>query len=401
MNLKNMSGSALGLLGLVFVVLHGIACGGEPAKVFILAGQSNMQGHAQIRTMVAMGKDAETESLYRELVNPNGEPKEAESVWISSVGSSSEVKVGRLTVGFGAEARGPKIGPEYSFGFEMQKLYPNSPIVLIKTAWGGKSLHTDFRPPSARPYEFSAGQKERFEKQGKDLEEQRASKQQATGVYYRAMMEHVHDSLGKLARICPEYDDDEGYELAGFVWFQGWNDMVDSGTYPDRGQPGSYDSYTDLLRLFVADVRKELSTPDLPFVVGVMGVGGSMRWMPPRIQKIHGAFRDAMAAAAEDDDFVVAVHTADFWDESYAALKPKDEEINRELKELEKAGELARKDRASEQERRRRETFSEEEYELLTESVSNAEYHYLGSAKIMTQIGKAFAKALNDLQKRN
>lgn len=23
---------------------------------------------------------------------------------------------------------------------------------IIKTAWGGKSLHTDYRPPSARPY---------------------------------------------------------------------------------------------------------------------------------------------------------------------------------------------------------------------------------------------------------
>ena len=37
----------------------------------------------------------------------------------------------------------------------MEKLL-NEPILIIKTSWGGKSLHTDFRPPSAKPYEFCA-----------------------------------------------------------------------------------------------------------------------------------------------------------------------------------------------------------------------------------------------------
>ena len=36
----------------------------------------------------------------------------------------------------------------------------------------------------------------------------------------------------------------QGYELAGFAWFQGWNDMVDSGTYPNRDKPGGYDAYS-------------------------------------------------------------------------------------------------------------------------------------------------------------
>ncbi|MEM8733022.1 MAG: hypothetical protein AAGG44_02295, partial [Planctomycetota bacterium] len=89
------------------------------------------------------------------------------------------------------------------------------------------------------------------------------------------------------------------------------------------------------------------------------------------------------------------------WDESYSALKPRDEEISRELRELEKSGELKRQDRANEQERRRREVFSDEEFELLTESVSNAEYHYLGSAKILTRIGRGFAKALYELDQAN
>ena len=37
-----------------------------------------------------------------------------------------------------------------------------------------------------------------------------------------------------LARAMAGYDAAQGYELAGFAWFQGWNDMVDGGTYPNQ-----------------------------------------------------------------------------------------------------------------------------------------------------------------------
>ena len=62
------------------------------------------------------------------------------------------------------------------------------------------------------------------------------------------MLGHVLKVLGDIKRVYPAYDAKAGYELAGFVWFQGWNDMVDSGTYPTRGQPGSYDAYSKTSR---------------------------------------------------------------------------------------------------------------------------------------------------------
>jgi hypothetical protein len=52
------------------------------------------------------------------------------------------------------------------------------------------------------------------------------------------MMEHIKKVLADPKRICPAYNPDEGYEIAGFVWFQGWNDMCDSHTYPNNHQPG-------------------------------------------------------------------------------------------------------------------------------------------------------------------
>ena len=109
----------------------------------------------------------------------------------------------------------------------------DEPVLIIKTAWGGKSLNTDFRPPSAGPYEFSEAQLESCKKQGKDIEQRKAEKAKETGRYYRLMIEHVKKVLADPKRVCPDYDPPSGYEIAGFVWFQGWNDMVDGGTYPD------------------------------------------------------------------------------------------------------------------------------------------------------------------------
>ncbi len=38
-------------------------------------------------------------------------------------------------------------------------------------------------------------------------------------------------------------------------------------------QPGGYDEYGRLLAQFIRDVRKDLSAPKMPFVIGVMGIG--------------------------------------------------------------------------------------------------------------------------------
>ena len=43
---------------------------------------------------------------------------------------------------------GGKIGPEFTFGLTMDRAL-DEPVLIIKTAWGGKSLYYDFRPPSA------------------------------------------------------------------------------------------------------------------------------------------------------------------------------------------------------------------------------------------------------------
>ena len=373
----------------------------KPLKIYLLVGQSNMQGHAAERTLEHLGMDPKTAPLLKAIRNADGTAKVQKNVWISSIEPSLESgeKHGRLTVGYGAGGRGPKIGPELTFGITMQN-HVVEPILLIKTSWGGKSLNSDFRPPSAGPYEFNLQQLENFKKQGKDVAEARKEKTERTGVYYRLMLEHIHKVLADIRRVYPDYDEKAGYELAGFVWFQGWNDMVDGSTYPTRGQPGSYDAYSKNLAHFIRDVRRDLKSPKLPFVIGVMGAGGPIAKYGPdqkRYAGIHGEFRKAMAAPAKLPEFkgnVTAVFTENYWDLQLSELVNRNGKVNAKRRELSKDEALTREQRDKAVANYTAKLFTKRELKILQTGTSNAAYHYLGSAKILAQIGKAFANAL-------
>ena len=43
------------------------------------------------------------------------------------------------------------------------------------------------------------------------------------------------------------------------------------------------------------------------------------------------------------------------------------------------------------------ETFTRREMDILKKSTSNFDFHYMGSAKIMAQIGKGFAEAMVEM----
>jgi hypothetical protein len=326
---------------LTMLSAFGFSTQAKPLKVFILAGQSNMEGHAAISTFDYIGKDPLTAPMLKEMRNPDGSPRVCDNVWMSYLtgpydGSANGEGLGKLTVGFGARGDRPtedggKIGPEYTFGIYMEKEL-KEPILIIKTAWGGRSLNTEFRPPSAGQYRLPKETQEEWDKhpqgahgipKAEDRKKWQEEKDAASGVFYRMMIEHVKGVLADPKRVCPVYDPKEGYELAGFVWLQGFNDLVDGTTYPGPNEPGKYDLYSDLLARFIRDVRKDLSAPKMPFVIGVLGVGGESE---------NEVFRKAMAAPADMPEFkgnVVAVETAPFWDDDITAAQPKQDAYNR------------------------------------------------------------------------
>ncbi|MCA8953202.1 MAG: hypothetical protein KDE27_27065 [Planctomycetes bacterium] len=386
----------------------------QKLQVYVLAGQSNMQGHAKVETLDYLADDPATAPLLAKIVDDDGKPRVLEHVWVSYLTNAQDGDgegTGRLTAGFGARRDaaepGDKIGPELTFGITVAAA-TKAPVLLVKCAWGGKSLHTDFRPPSAGPYVFSAKQREQLAAKG-ELERAEADKLAATGVYYQKTIEHVQRVLADPKRVCPEYDSEQGFELAGFVWFQGWNDMVDGGTYPDRGKPGGYDAYSEVLAHFIRDVRRDLGADELPFVIGVMGVGGALR-EGDRYAPVHGSFRAAMAAPAELPEFrgnVVAVGTAPFWDTKLQAIADdldKVRAMERRLRTKDANGPNA--DGAMDAEaqkawlrRYRDETVGAENERIWQRGASNAAYHYLGSAKILARIGVAFGEAVLRLRR--
>jgi alpha-galactosidase len=330
---------AVFLAALFAIAIPASAAEPKPLKVFILAGQSNMEGHAEIRTFDYIGRDPLTAPILKEMRNSDGTPRVCDKVWMSYLtgpydGSANGEGLGKLTAGFGARGDQPtklcgKIGPEFTFGIYMEKEL-KEPILIIKTAWGGRSLNTEFRPPSAGQYKLPKEVQELWDKhpqgahgipKAEDRKKWQEDKDAACGVFYRMMIEHVKKVLEDPKRVCPEYDEKAGFELAGFVWLQGFNDLVDGTTYPGADRPGKYDQYADLLAKFIRDVRKDLSAPKMPFVIGVLGVDGYK----------HEAFRQAMAAPADMPEFkgnVIAVDTAPFWDENIAAAQPKQSEYD-------------------------------------------------------------------------
>jgi hypothetical protein len=243
----------------------------EPVKVFILAGQSNMEGQGMIRgekpgTLESLLKDPASAPRFRHLAGEDGKWVVREDVRIWYLGRS-----GGLGVGY--SPKGDAIGPELQFGHVVGDAI-DSPVLLIKTAWGGKSLGKDFRPPSA----------------GGEV-----------GPFYIEMLKHVKAVLADLKSLVPGYDG-RGYEIAGFGWHQGWNDRI---------HQAFNEEYERNLAHLIRDVRKDLGVPALPFVVAETGMTGPEEKHPRALSLMK-----AQAAVAEYPEFkgnVAFVPTRQFW----------------------------------------------------------------------------------------
>lgn len=120
-------------------------------KIFILSGQSNMVGYGQLQGGVGTMEHylRQKPDAYGHLADAQGEPVTRDDVWIVDLSRADEPRQGWLTVGYGAHKG--LIGPEYGFGFVVGDAFED-PVLLIKSAWGGKSLFHNFLPPSAGNY---------------------------------------------------------------------------------------------------------------------------------------------------------------------------------------------------------------------------------------------------------
>lgn len=394
----------------------------EPLRIYILAGQSNMVGTGGIDTFDHLGDDPKTAPLLKKMRGSDGKLRVCEAVWISSLNGKMNQYggegFGKLTAGYGVRRTDPTkpddfIGPEYLFGITMEEAY-DGPILIIKTAWGGQNLSVDYRSPGSGPYEMNDYQKDFLTRKGR-LEEVSQQKREATGRNYRYMMEHVKKVLGDIKRIYPDYDPKIGYKLSGFVWFQGWNDFSDKTTYPDSFGDKRYDQYSGLLAQFIRDVRQDLKAPQLPFVIGVIGVYGNYHadtfWAPKGNVERMKLFRKAMAKPAALDEFkgsVVAVETAPFFENQIGFIDLKQRKVKAMGTKLAKKhpdgpnadGSMTLEDRRAYLKEYRAKICTPDEIELWDRATSIGGFiHYYGSAKFHAQAGQAFAEALLKIEK--
>jgi hypothetical protein len=255
----------------------------KPVKVFILAGQSNMEGQAVADldgkdyndgkgTLKALLDDPAKAQLVNHLQTKKGEWTVRHDVWVRYQREMQPLLAGPLNMGFSVYGDKHHFGPELQFGHVIGDHFDNQ-VLLIKTAWGGKSLNKDFRPPS------SGGE---------------------VGPYYTKMIADIRQALAQLKTEFPGYDD-RGYEFGGFVWYHGWNDGVD----PKKAVP----EYEQNLVNLIKDIRKEFKAPNLPVVIGELTgpwVQAPGEW---------AVLRKAQAAAAARPEFqgnVIFVETRDF-----------------------------------------------------------------------------------------
>ena len=316
-----------------------------PVKVFILAGQSNMQGHAALRTLEYLIYNEETATDYQQWKDRWGNWYERSDVWIWTTDGQ---RYGNLKPGYGQNEF--KLGPELGFGWVMGE-HLSEQVLLIKTCWGGRSVKKDFLPPSA---EMPSDDQLREELERRRKRNPNETMDQVKGAYgkaYREMIAHAKEVRGNLKNYFPKYDENRGCELAGLVFFQGWNDMVDSSQRQEK-----YVNYTKRLATLIRDVRKDLDAPSLPVIIGELGAGE------------RSDFQKAQAAVVREPemDNVKFVRTRDFWEP--------------EVEKMVSEG-----------------VWQGPDWVKFYNIGSERGYHYLGSARIMHKMGKAFGEGMIEL----
>lgn len=341
----------------VLVIFAALSCmsdrlAAESVKVFVLAGQSNMEGKASNELLEHQATDAKTKELFAHL-RRDDDWIVRDDVFIKFLNRS-----GGLTIGYGSPN---KTGVELEFGHAMGNHF-DEPVLLIKAAWGGHSLYQKFRSPSAGlPSEEILKQElERAQQRvAKNNEKRKRNDPLPTmdeiksvyGSSYRNMMKEVEETFANYETVFPALKGKQ-LELAGFVWFQGFNDMF------GEHAPGEYEAN---MKLFISDVRKDLKAPNLPFVIGALGQHGSKPAQKGMLVVQNAQL--AMNDVAEFKGNVKTIRTDVLVDKEAEKLFPGWQD---HFEEWKKVG-------------------------------SDRPYHYLGSAIWFNRIGKAMGKTMLEL----
>ena len=219
----------------------------------------------------------------------------------------------------GVEACGATFGPELGFGFVMGTFH-DEPVIVMKADIGNRSLGWDILPPGSPRYTFEGRE---YPGYGETIDADGTIRKPKDGEWYAgkqyddytAAIRTVLDNFGERY---PQFKD-QGYEVAGFAWWQG---------HKDGGSAAHIARYEENMVNLIKAWRQEFNAPQAKWVIATVGFHG--RDMPENYVRIAEAQLNA-ADPQRHPELAGTVKTIDarpFWRDSSISPKNQDYHYN-------------------------------------------------------------------------
>jgi len=214
-----MSKVIIAMFAFTALLLGSVQGAEKPVKIYIFAGQSNMEAR--------YGKDF-LEKNHPELLKDK-------QIWHVQVGWTN-----------GPIQACPNFGVDRAMVYKIAE-GTGQDILVLRCAVGGTVLQTNWRPPSA------------VKRAGGTL-----------GPLYINLVNRFHNLVANLKEVYPAYHG-QGYEIAGFVWFQGECDAC-TDTEVNGVKVNNCHFYEDNLKDLISDVRRDFGAPEMPVLIAQINV---------------------------------------------------------------------------------------------------------------------------------
>ncbi|MGY8640094.1 MAG: sialate O-acetylesterase [Verrucomicrobiales bacterium] len=250
----------------------------KPVQVYILLGQSNMLGFGKPNALQSVAAEK-----YPYLVDDSGGwtvRKDVRNVRVMCSGNSlaKDFTNDWMTI------QG-NIGPEIGIGHHVGHV-TDSPVMILKSCIGNRSLGWDLLPPGTEPYEHGGTTQPGYRGTPDDPI---GNGEPVEGKWYAGCQYDGDIAAAKavLEDLDKYYPGAKSYEVAGFFWWQGDKDMRNAA---------HFEMYEQNLIQLIKSLRKDFDAPDAKFVTASLGQTeeGS--------QGGDGKILDAMKAVAQSDD---------------------------------------------------------------------------------------------------
>jgi hypothetical protein len=238
----------------------------KPVQVFILLGQSNMLGMGKVKgdkegslTYAVQEKDK-----YPYLVDDDGDWTVRKDVRYARVMGSGTGKMRQFNNEWLSIEGENRIGPEFGIGHYVGHV-TDAPVLILKSCIGNRSLGWDLLPPGSERYEVQQNGKTMVYAGYKDSPAKWEKGTEPKKIGWYAGMQYdgdVANAKTVLEALDTYYPGAEGYEVAGFFWWQGDKDRYDAA------HAARYEQ--NLVRL-IKQLRKEFDAPKATFVCATLG----------------------------------------------------------------------------------------------------------------------------------